>query len=420
MARTLDLILFGATGFVGRLTAEHLATTAPEGLRIGLAGRSRERLEQVRADLGPRAADWQLIEADSTDPVSLRALAEATGVVVSTVGPYLRYGIPLVQACVEAGTDYADLTGEVLFVREIAERFHDRARETGARIVVSCGFDSVPSDLAVHLLRRAADADDAGGLADTTLRVRTLKGGLSGGTIDSMRLQLRTVQDDPARRRLAGDPFALTGGARGASGQRDVWTPFVDAQTGEWNAPFLMATYNTRLVRRSQALREQGYGERFRYREVTPTGRGARGQLRALGLTAGLGALAAALVTPGVSSLAERLLPAPGEGPSAQARAAGRFRVETTTTTDDGRQYVATVAAHGDPGYAATSVMLGQSALALVESRGKERDDIRDGGVLTPAVAIGDLLTDRLRDQGFTLEAREQSSAQPKPHGSGA
>ncbi|MDR7234747.1 saccharopine dehydrogenase NADP-binding domain-containing protein [Agrococcus sp. BE272] len=406
--RDLDLVLLGASGFVGRLVAGHLAEHAPAGLRIALAGRSRERLEAVRSSLGAAAADWPLLIVDSGDAAGVRALAERTRVVATTVGPYLRHGLPLAEACAAAGTDCVDLTGEVLYVRALIDRCHDRARTTGARLVVSCGFDSVPSDLAVHLLRERAAADGAGGLGDTTLRVRRLVGGVSGGTIASLREQLERTRADASLGRVVRDPAALSGGAPLAAGQPDVAVPFRDAETGEWDAPFVMAPYNTRLVRRSHALREAHDDARFRYREVVPTGRGTAGRLRASALAAGFAALAGALATPGIRSLVARALPAPGEGPSAERRAAGSFEVETTTTTTRGRRYAATVAAEGDPGYAATAVMLGEAALALAVDSARCS---RDGGVLTPAVALGDVLVERLRRRGFRLDVRELQPA---------
>jgi short subunit dehydrogenase-like uncharacterized protein len=401
MTRDLDLTIFGATGFVGQLTAEHLAATAPDDVRVALAGRSRERLEQLRASLGPRAAGWELVIADSADPSALRSMAARSHVVVSTVGPYQRHGLPLVEACARAGTDYADLTGEVLFVREAIDRAHGQARASGARIVVSCGFDSVPSDLAVHLLHRRAEQDGAGGLTDTTLYARA-KGGVSGGTIDSMRLLLQEAGESREARRVLRDPESLSGGFRGAPGQEDVARPFVDAATGAWVIPFFMGPYNTRVVRRSHALAGAAYGLRFRYRELIATGRGTRGAARATTMAAGLGALAVGLSTPGLRRVVDRLLPAPGEGPSEESRSAGWFRMRTVTTTEDGSRYAATVAASGDPGYAATSVMLGQSALVLLASRRAGRPG--EGGVLTPAVALGDDLVEALIRQDFTLE----------------
>lgn len=403
MTRDLDLTLFGATGFVGRLVAEHLARVASPDVVVALAGRSEGRLRDLRDELGGPAAAWQLVVADSADEESLRRMASRSRVVVSTVGPYQRHGVPLVVACAEAGTDYADLTGETLFVREAIERAHGTARATGARIVVSCGFDSVPSDLAVHLLHRAAEADGAGGLTDTTLHAR-VSGGVSGGTIDSVRLLLQQLRRSPEARRVLLDPEALSGGVTGAPGQQDVWRPFVEADGGRWVAPFFMGPFNTRVVRRSHALTGLGYGPRFRYREVVRTGRGVRGALRATALVSGLGALTTAMATPGLRRVVDRVLPAPGEGPTRERRERGWFRTETRTTTEDGSRYVAVVAAQGDPGYAATSVMLGQAALALVATR--RAGQVGEGGVLTPAVALGDELVEALRGQGFTLEVQ--------------
>ncbi|ANS78128.1 hypothetical protein SGUI_0732 [Serinicoccus hydrothermalis] len=406
--RDVDIAVFGATGFVGALVAEHLLGAAPEGTVVALAGRSQERLRAVRDGLGDRAGDWPLVVADSSDDASLRALAERSRVVVSTVGPYQVHGLPLVRACAEAGSDYADLTGEVLFVRDAIEQAHTVAEGTGARVVVSCGFDSVPSDLGVHLLHRASEADGAGGLTDTTMWVREAKGGFSGGTVDSIRIQLRRMGEDPSLRRVVADPFALSGGRSGAPGQRDVMRPFVEEDSGRWVAPFLMASYNTRVVRRSDALLDGAYGPRFRYRELVSTGRGWQGAVRARLVATGMAALAGSMMVPGLRSLVDRVLPSPGEGPSREQQEAGRFRTETITTTETGRRYAATVAALGDPGYAATSVELGQSGLVLLATRGESG---RRGGVLTPAVALGDDLVEALRAQGFTLDVRELGSA---------
>ena len=404
MTRDLDITLFGATGFVGRLVAGQLGATAPDDVRVALAGRSVERLEQVRRSLGPPARDWPILVVDATDEAGLARMAARSRVVVSTVGPYQRHGIPLVLACARAGTDYADLTGETLFVREAIERSHLTAEASGARVVVSCGYDSVPSDLAVHLLSRRAQEDGAGGLTDTTLFARA-RGGLSGGTIDSLRVMMQRLREDPQAGRVLRDPDALSGGVTGAPGQEDLWHPFVEDSSGRWVVPFFMGPYNTRVVRRSHALRGQegrGYGPRFRYREVMPTGRGVRGAARAAGLWAGMAGLGLGMVTPGVRRIVDRLLPTPGEGPSADRRAAGWFRMQAVTRTQDGSRYAATVAAVLDPGYDATAVMLAQAALVLLSTRDGGRTG--RGGVLTPAVALGDDLVEALRAHGFTLE----------------
>jgi short subunit dehydrogenase-like uncharacterized protein len=389
--REHDLVVLGATGFVGRLLAAYLARNAPAGVRVALAGRSRERLEQVRTGLPAGGRDWPLVVCDATDPAQVADLAGSTRVVVTTVGPYARYGLPLVRACAEAGTHYADLTGEVLFVRDAVEAAHETAVRTGARIVTSCGFDSIPSDLGVHLLHREAERLGLGGLGDTTLLVTHFSGGFSGGTIDTMRSQLEALEADPSRRKVVFDPFAL-------STQRDAMYVYRDATTGRWTAPWVMASYNSRIVRRSDSLLDHAYGSAFRYREAVGFGRGTQARLQAYGLAAGLGTAFAAMSNRYTRSVADRLLPSPGEGPGEKARAEGHFRVELRTATESGRRLLAVVGAKGDPGYAATAVMLGESALCLTA------DPLESGGgVLTPAVAMGDALVERLRIAGMTL-----------------
>jgi short subunit dehydrogenase-like uncharacterized protein len=400
--RTHDVVVFGATGFVGRLVAAYLAEHAPQGTRVALAGRSERRLEEVRAGLPAAAHDWPLLVADSADPASLRAMAESTTAIASTVGPYLRYGLPLVAACADAGTHYADLTGEVLFVRRAIDAVDARAKETGARIVTACGYDSIPSDLGVHLLHQRATTDAAGALLDTTLHARS-KGGLSGGTIDSSRAQLEAVADDKALRKVIFDPYALSpdrSAEPDLGKERDAGSVFVDAKTGDWVGPFIMAGFNTRIVRRSNALRDYAYGRRFRYREVSSYGKGLRGRRRATVFTAVMGLAFAALANPRTRPLADRLAPSPGEGPSEQARRSGWFSMKIRTTTETGRRYLATVAAQGDPGYAATAVMLGESALCLALDGAQLP---AGSGVLTPSTAMGDALVERLRAQDFTL-----------------
>ncbi len=419
-ARELDLVVFGATGFVGRLVAEHLAHHAPADLTIGLAGRDRSRLEAARAKLPSAASDWPLLVADATDEAAMTDLAARTRVVVTTVGPYARFGTALVAACAAAGTHYCDLTGEVLFVRDVIDAHHETARETGARIVTSCGFDSVPSDLGVLLTAEQAAADGQGELVEATLHVRSARGGLSGGTIDSMRQQIREMTADAGRRRLALDPYALspdreleadrdpgpgrTTAPAPAPARRPPGLPITrDAATGRWSAPFLMGPFNTRIVRRSNALTGWSYGHGLRYSEVHDTGRGARGALRAGALAVGLGVVAAGMTLAPTRALLDRLLPAPGEGPTAEEMAAGRFHMEVDAVTTTGARYLTTVAAERDPGYTGTAVMLGESALALATGG----PSLPTGsGVLTPATALGDVLVERLRAHGFTLEAR--------------
>jgi short subunit dehydrogenase-like uncharacterized protein len=402
--RELDVVVYGASGFVGVLVARHLADHAPAGVRIALAGRSRDKLAAVQAKLG---LDWPIVIAEAGDAEALGRLAASTRVVITTVGPYAKYGRELVHACAAAGTDYVDLTGEVLFVRESIDANHELARSTGARIVHSCGFDSIPSDIGVHVLDRQVRADGAGELTDTTLVVTSLRGGVSGGTIDSMRNQLDMVRKDRKLARLAASPYSLSpdrAAEPDLGRQEDIVTlsgAAVDPSLRGTLAPFFMAAFNSRVVRRSNALRDWAYGRRFRYREVMSVGASPLSPLLAAGTKVGLGAFMLGLALPPTRFVLDRVLPKPGEGPSERAMAAGHFTVDIFTTTTTGARYRSRVSAKGDPGYAATAVMLSESALALAF----DRDALppSGGGVLTPATAIGDALVDRLRAAGLTI-----------------
>src|SRR5215475_7087965 len=308
--RELDVVVFGATGFVGRLVAGYLAGHAPGGVRVGLAGRSQRRLAEVRAGLGAAAAAWPLLVADSADPLSLAAAAR---VVASTVGPYRAQGLALVRACAEAGTDYADLTGEVLFIRDSIDHCHGVAVRSGARIVHCCGFDSVPSDLGVLLLHLAARADDAGDLQDTVLVVTALRGGVSGGTLASLMGQQDEVRVSAVRRQMVADPYALSpdrAAEPDLGDERDLdWVRY-DGGLRMWMGPFAMAGVNTRVVRRSNALQGWAYGRRFRYREVTGFGTSPAAPLLGGAAAAALKALEAGLAFGPSRALLGRLLPA--------------------------------------------------------------------------------------------------------------
>jgi short subunit dehydrogenase-like uncharacterized protein len=409
--RALDIALYGATGFTGRLVAGYLAEHCPEDARIGLAGRSEERLAAVRDGLGGRAAGWPLIVADSSDPDSLKALASGPRVVVTTVGPYARGGLALVEACAAAGTDYADLSGEVLFMRDSIDRSHEAAVASGARIVHSSGFDSIPSDIGVLLIHEAAQADGAGELEETTLMVTAMKGAPSGGTIESMKGQMEEARADGDRARIMADPYALSpdrAAEPDLGRESDLRSVERDGQTGQWLAPFVMAAINTRVVRRSNALQGWAYGRKFRYREAMGMGTGATAPAKAAALTGGLGALMAGLSFGPTRSMLERVLPEAGEGPGEDAREKGFFRIEIHARTSSGARYVGRVAAKGDPGYKATSVMLGEAGLCLAFDR--DRLPPR-AGVLTPATAMGTALADRLRAAGFTFEVERVEGA---------
>jgi len=402
-ARTHDVVVFGATGFVGRLVAAHLASHAPSRVRVALAGRSQSRLAEVRHGLGARAAGWPLLVVDAVDAAAVDAMAACSRVVATTVGPYARDGLRVVGACARAGTDYVDLTGEVLFVRDSIDGHHDTAVTTGARIVHSCGFDSVPSDLSVLLAARAAAADGAGVLAWATLVLRSASGGMSGGTVDSLRVQLDELAGDPARAPTVDDPYALSPhrAAEADPGREpDAARPRWEPQLGAWTGPFVMAPYNTRIVRRSNALQGWTYGRRLRYREVVGFGRAWTAPVLATAMAVGTAAALGAMRVGPVRAVLDRLLPAPGEGPDPRQQERGHFRFDLHAATVTGARYRVTFAAQGDPGYAATSVMLGESALALVVDRAALPEA---AGVLTPATGIGAVLADRLRAAGFEI-----------------
>jgi short subunit dehydrogenase-like uncharacterized protein len=413
--REFDIILYGATGFVGKLTAEYLAAVAGEA-RIALAGRSTGRLQEVRDTLGGTAQSWMLIAADASSPPTLKALAERARVVVTTVGPYTKYGLPLVAACAEAGTDYADLTGETMFIRDSIDLYHKQAADTGARIVHSCGFDSIPSDLTVYALYKRALADGAGDLGETNFVLRGMAGGVSGGTVASMMEVMQTASTDPEARREMNDPYTLTTdrAAEPELGhQSDTpWrrgreiAPELD---GIWTGAFPMGAPNSRIVRRSNALLDWAYGRRFRYAETMSLGSSV-----AAPVAAAMGTAANAAVL-GLGSryfdklprrLVERIAPKPGTGPNERAREKGHYTVETYTTTSSGARYRAKMAQRGDPGYKATSVLLGECGLALAF----DRDELSElHGVLTPAASLGDALLTRLPAAGVTLETSRLS-----------
>jgi short subunit dehydrogenase-like uncharacterized protein len=402
--REYDIVVFGATGFVGRLTAAYLVSAAPAGTRIALGGRSREKLERTRAELGGAAADWPLVVADSHDAPALKALAESTTAVATTVGPYLKYGLPLVEACAAAGTHYSDLTGETLFMRRSIDAADGAAKASGARIVHTCGFDSIPSDLGVLLLHEHAERAGAGDLEKTTLVVRAIRGGASGGTVDSMRASVDEAKADKAARRVMADPYALSpdrGAEPDLGNERDPMGPIHDDELGGWLAPFVMGTVNTRVVRRSNALQGYAYGRALRYRELMLTGGLPLGPVKAAGISAALGGLVAGLSIKPTRAILDRVLPDPGEGPDEKARDRGFFKIDTHALTSTGEHLVCRMAAPGDPGYKATAVMLGEAALALALD-GERLPNA--AGVLTPATAMGDVLVERLRAAGHSYD----------------
>jgi short subunit dehydrogenase-like uncharacterized protein len=404
---TGTLVVFGATSFVGQILTRYLFETfgVGESLRWSIAGRSRPRLEALRASLGLKAAKLPITIADAANDRELAALCATARVVVSTVGPYALYGEPLVRVCAESGTDYCDLTGEVQWIRRMITLYVSAAARSGARIVHCCGFDSIPSDLGVYHLQQLSRARFGGPCPSVSMRVQSARGGLSGGTVASLLNVLTEAAANPALRKELADPYSLCPEAHQPH-VRQPQTSFAafDRDHQAWAAPFVMAAVNTRIVHRTNALLGAPYGEDFRYDEAMLTGRGARGRARAIALSTGLAAFMAAGSLKPTRWLLERfVLPAPGEGPSPEAQRQGHFDLRFVGRTSDGRELRTQVTGDRDPGYGSTARMLGQAAACLALDVPK---DARRGGFWTPASAFGDRLITRLQQHSglaFTL-----------------
>jgi short subunit dehydrogenase-like uncharacterized protein len=391
--REYDLVLLGATGFTGRLVAEYLLEQygVDGDLRWAIAGRSAGKLEALRRELGAEGdAALPMLVADNQDTASLQALVRQTGVVCSTVGPYARYGTPLVEACADSGTHYCDLTGEVPWIASNIANFQDRAEASGARIVHCCGFDSIPSDLGTWFVQRAMQEQHGVVAHRVRGRVGRTRGGASGGTVASLLGVLEDAQGDAALRRQLRDKYLLypAGEAPGPA-QRDQLGASYDPRFERWTCPFVMALINERVVRRSNALLGFPWGRDFNYDEAQLCS--SRGQ--ALMISAAMGAaMLTASSGPG-RRLVARLLPKPGEGPDRQSRENGCFELffHAEHPRDRSLDLRARVAGDRDPGYGATSRMLGEAAACLA------LDDLSvAGGIWTPASALAEALLPRL------------------------
>ncbi len=405
--RELDVVVWGATGFTGKLVAEHLLERhgAEGGLRWAIGGRNQAKLESVRKELGEGAAALPLIVGDSDDDAFVAELAERTAVVCTTVGPYAQYGSKLVAACAAKGTDYCDLTGEAQWIRRMIDAHEKEAAATGARIVHTCGFDSIPSDLGVHFLQREMRARHGVVAPRVSFRVAGFSGAASGGTIASMMNLMEEASRDPKVRRILANPYGLNPeGERHGPDGRDRTGPSFDEDFGQWIGPFVMAAINERVVRRSNALLGFPYGREFRYDEATLLGTGPVSAVKAAGLSAGVvGTMAAAAIGP-LRGVLGRFLPAPGEGPNQKQREEGYFDVRLfgEHPSDAGKSLFARVTGDRDPGYGATSRMLGEAAVCLAE------DELTSpGGIHTPTSAMAEPLLVRLEahaGMAFTIE----------------
>ena len=382
MAREFDIIVYGATGFTGQLVAEYLAATGAS--RWAMAGRSLAKLATVRDPIGA-PADTPLVVADAGDVASLRRMCESTAVVLTTVGPYQLYGSDLVAACAATGTGYVDLCGEPAWMRGMIDAHHEEAQRTGARIVFSCGFDSIPFDLGVLTLQDQAKATFGRPAPRVKGRVRTMKGGFSGGTAASLKATLAAAARDPSLIKLLASPFALTPGFSGPH-QPTGLLPEYDSAIEAWVAPFVMAPINTKNVHRTNFLLGSAYGADFVYDEMMVAGLGDIGK-------------AAADAIAKFNPFGGDKGPKPGEGPSKEDRENGHYDLLFVGLLPTGERIDTVVTGDRDPGYGSTSKMIAETALCLAETEGA-------GGVWTPGALLGTKLRDRLQAKaGLTFTA---------------
>lgn len=387
--RELDIIVYGATGYTGRLVCEYLNKQYGVNgeVKWAMAGRSQNKIDSVREEMGI-PADVPTVVADANEPASIKSMVEKTRVLLTTVGPYQLYGSDVVAACAKAGTDYVDLCGEPAWMHEMIAKHQDDAKASGARIVFSCGFDSVPFDLGAFFLQEKAREKFATTLPRIKGRVRAMKGTFSGGTLASFKATMAAASKKPEMMKVLGNPFALTPGFTGAD-QPSGTAPSYDEDLNSWSAPFVMATINTKNIHRSNFLLGHKYGEDFVYDEMMLTGPGEKGEATAKAVAAD-------------KSMANDPRQ-PGEGPSKEERENGYYDVLFAGSNDRGDSLRVSVKGDKDPGYGSTSKMIAESAVCLVKN-----PNAASGGIWTPASALGSLLIERLQNNaGLTFQVED-------------
>ena len=408
-----DLVIMGATGFTGKLVVEYLIENygvENEEFTWAIAGRDINKLERLRSSfkyIDSNSNKIPRLVVDSHDTNSLDKMTSISRLVISTVGPYLKFGEALVESCVKNGTHYCDLTGEVPFIRRSIDAFDIKAKKNNCRIVHSCGFDSVPSDIGVLLLQMDSLKRFDKPCDEVNLYVRSIRGGLSGGTIDSMISIFKYMGSNPGHRKLLKSPFSLN---PRESLKNNTWQPILksvkwDDDIQRWLCPFIMAGFNSRIVMRTNAITDYRYGIDFKYSEVSSYKKGLSGFLKAVVMFIGLVLIQISLkVRPLLWFLRKFFLPSPGEGPSKEIRDNGFFKLDIIGSMDNIKKIRFTVTGEGDPGYSATAKMITESALSIL----LDQDRIpKVSGVLTPAAGIGVVLAERLNDKGFNFSINE-------------
>lgn len=395
-----DIILWGATGFTGRLVAEYLNNQYKDGdLKWAIAGRNEEKLLTIQKELGIENIPY--IIADSNDKSALTKMVQQTKVICTTVGPYAKYGSDLVAACVENGVDYCDLTGEVQWIRRMIDQHHEAAKAKKVKIVHCCGFDSIPSDMGVYFLQQKAKAQKGNFCNHIKLRVKVMKGGMSGGTYASLNNVMAEAAVNPAITKMLANPYGLNPkGEQKGKDVGDITEVVFDEDMDTYVSPFVMAGINTRVVRRSHALSGYPYGKDFQYEEATLVGKSISKRFTAR-LT---NSVVSKVISGGPDSflkkMADKYLPKPGEGPSKKERENGFFNLLLLGKLPDGSTISGKVKGDRDPGYGSTSKMLGEAAVCLA------KDSLSEvSGVITPSVAMGDALLKRLQtNSGLSFE----------------
>lgn len=397
MNREFDIVLMGATSFVGKITARRFAellSRQPEAFRLALAGRSESKLASIIDDLKREFPNIAIpvLKGDSMSEQDMALIAKQTRVVVSTVGPYDLYGDALVKACAESGTHYCDLTGEPQFIHRMLANFEQTAKNSGACIVHCCGFDSIPSDIGAYFLQKRALEAGKGQCVDVDMRVKAMKGGFSGGTIASLMNIVSDVRKTPSLKKVLFDPYALCPQNKGIK-QTYIGKAQPDWVTDQWVAPFVMAPINSKIVMRSAQLLPDLFPDGFRYNEGMLGGKGSKGRRTAKLISAGIKTIVVgAAMAPTRWLLQTFVLPKPGEGPSPAEQEAGFFVVQVHGKTETGHRLSVQVKGDQDPGYGSTSKMLSQAALALAFDLNADQV----GGFWTPASLLGDKLIERL------------------------
>jgi short subunit dehydrogenase-like uncharacterized protein len=406
-SKSLDIILFGATSFVGKITTQYLLTEIGLGsdIKWAIAGRSLQKLKQLKAELGPEAEAIPHIVANSADSASLTKMCQQARVILSTVGPYALYGESLVEACVNNGNDYCDLTGEAYWIKKMLDKYQLRAQKTGARIINCCGFDSIPSDLGVYFLQQVSQQQLGTSCSEVRLRVKAMKGGVSGGTVASGIEMAKAVKKDPTLRRKMGNPYLLCQSQTSIVKQPRILKPTFDKDFNAWSAPFIMETINSRIVLRSNNL-QQSSQDSFTYGEAVLTGKGRKGYFRAWGVTLGLGGFALAAKNKFLRFLIQKfVLPKPGQGPSPKQQHNGFFDLRIIGKHQQ-QSVVVKVTGDRDPGYGCTAKMLTQAGLCMAFDISKSE---LPGGFWTPATAMHNKLIKRLvASAGMTFETLKQ------------